>query len=37
MSLDALISTQKTKEQEEEITKEKILEHIDDLRDIVAY
>ena len=37
MSLDSLISAQKTKEQEEEITKETILENIDDLRKIIAY
>ena len=37
MSLDSLISTQKTREQEEEVTKETILNHIDDLRKIIAY
>ena len=37
MSLDSLISAQKTKEQEEEITKETILENIEDLRKIIAY
>lgn len=37
MSLDALLSTQKTAEQETEITKEAILNNIDDLRQLVAY
>lgn len=37
MSLDTLISTQKTREQEEEVTKETILNHIKDLRTTIAY
>jgi len=37
MSLDTLISNQKTREQEEEITKETILKNIDNLRKIIAY
>lgn len=37
MSLDTLISTQKTKEQEEEVTKETILNHMEVLRTTIAY
>jgi len=37
MSLEALISTQRTREQEEEITKETILKNIEPLRNIIAY
>lgn len=37
MSLDTLISTQKTAEQEAEITKEVILNNIDDLRTVISY
>jgi len=37
MSLDTLISTQKTAEQEAEITKEIILENIDDLRQVISF
>lgn len=37
MSLDTLLSTQKTAEQETEITKEAILKNIDDLRQLIAY
>lgn len=37
MSLDALLSTQKTAEQEAEITKEVILNNMDDLRQIISY
>lgn len=37
MSLDTLISNQKIREQEEEISKETILKNIDNLRKIIAY
>ena len=37
MSLETLISTQRTREQEEEITKETILKNIEPLRNIIAY
>lgn len=37
MSLDALLSTQKTAEQEAEITKEVILNNMDDLRQVISY
>ena len=37
MSLDKLISTQKSREEQEEVTKETILNNMEDLRAIIAY